>query len=106
MTVSQQSYLYMAELLTELIGAFAVSLLFAALWLIVCKIIPPMRRRVGVSYSVAIVLAFLPPLIRLGGPNYIGLWAALLCVGLLFWDYKRTIARVEGGTSISRPFHH
>ena len=100
----------MAELLPELIGAFvgafAVSLLFAALWLIVCKIIPSMRRRVGVSYSVAIVLAFLPPLIRLGGPNYIGLWAALLCAGLLFWDYKRTIARVEGGTSISRPFHH
>jgi hypothetical protein len=72
-----------------LIGAFAMSLLFAVVWLIICKAIPPLRRKIGVSYGVAIALAFVPSLVTVGGPNILNIIGTLLCVGLLFWQFKR-----------------
>jgi hypothetical protein len=78
------------------IGSFAMSLLFAAVWLIISKVIPPIRHRLRFSYGIAVVLAFLPPLITLGGPTASNLLGALLCAALLFWQYKR--ARRKLGT--------
>jgi hypothetical protein len=72
-----------------MVGAFATSLLFAVVWLIICRIIPPLRKRIGVSYGVAIALAFVPSFVTVGGPNVFNIIGALLCVGLLFWQYKR-----------------
>lgn len=71
------------------IGAFAISLLLAAVWLIVCKAIPPLRRRLAISYGVAIALAFVPSLITIDGPNILNIIGTLLCTGLLFWQFKR-----------------
>jgi hypothetical protein len=72
-----------------LIGAFAMSLLFAVVWLIICKTIPPLRRKLGVSYGVAIALSFVPSLVTVGGPSILNIIGTLLCAGLLFWQFKR-----------------
>ena len=85
----------MAVLLGQFTGTFLISLLLATVWLIICKAIPPMRRKVGLSYGIAIVFAFIPPLITLEGPTHINLIAALLCAGLLFWQYRRAKAKIE-----------
>jgi hypothetical protein len=72
-----------------MLGAFATSLLFAVVWLIICRIIPPLRKRLEVSYGVAIALALVPSIVTVGGPNLLNVVGALLCVGLLVWQYKR-----------------
>lgn len=77
------------------VGSFATSLLFAVVWLLICKAIPPLRRRLGISYGVAIVLGFMPLLITIGGPSVSNVIAALLCGGLLFWQYTRAKAKLR-----------
>ncbi len=86
-----------------LAGAFAMSLLFAAVWLIICKVVPPLRRKLGVSYGIAIALAFLPALLTIGASDAIHLnfLGAFLCAGLLFWQYKRAQAKLSALPKIS-----
>ena len=48
------------------IGSFAISVLFAVVWLLICKAIPPLRRRPRVSYGIAIALGFVPSLVTSG----------------------------------------
>ncbi|MHB8425830.1 MAG: hypothetical protein ACYDB9_11905 [Gammaproteobacteria bacterium] len=84
-----------------LVGAFAMALLFAVVWLIICKVIPPLRRKLGVSYGIAMALAFVPSLITVGGPNIFNLIGSLLCVGLLFWQYKRAQKKLLASASQS-----
>jgi hypothetical protein len=86
-----------------LAGAFAISLFFATVWLIICKVIPPLRRKLGVSYGVAIALAFLPALITIGVSDaiYLNFLGAFLCAGLLFWQYKRAQAKLNVLSKVS-----
>ena len=72
-----------------IIGAFAMSLLFAAIWLIICKAIPTLRKKPAISYCVAIALAFVPSLVTIGGPNIFNIIGTLMCAVLLFWQFKR-----------------
>lgn len=72
-----------------IIGAFAMSLLFSVVWLIICKVIPPLRKKLNISYAVAIGLAFVPSLVTIGGPNILNIIGTLLCAGLLFWQFRR-----------------
>ena len=74
------------------VGSFFTSLLLAVVWLLICKAISPLRRRPGISYGVAIVLGFVPSVITIGGPSVSNVLAALLCGGLLFWQYNRAKA--------------
>lgn len=85
----------MAALAGQFVGAFAVALLFAVVWLIICMVIPPMRRRPGVSYGIAIALSFVPSLINVDGPTASNLLASLLCVPLLLWQMKRAQAKAR-----------
>lgn len=71
------------------IGAFAFSLAFAAIWLIIAKIIPPLRTRPKGVYITAMVLAVIPQLVRYGGPEPINFIAAIACILLLIWQMKR-----------------
>ena len=80
-----------------LTGSFAVSLLFASVWLIFCRLVPPLRYKYGFSYIAAVFLAFIPALItvNVSDENYITFLGAFLCTGLLFWNYKRARKKLE-----------
>lgn len=73
------------------IGQFVVFLLVAAIWLIITKFIPPLRRRLGVSYGVAMALVVLLALTQIGVSQSLAftLVAAIICEALLFWQYRR-----------------
>jgi multisubunit Na+/H+ antiporter MnhE subunit len=75
-------------------GQFVGSLLFAVVWLIICKAVPSLRKQLGVSYGVAVVFAFVPPLVTTDGLSIAGILAAGLCAVLLFWQYKRAKAKL------------
>ena len=81
------------------VGSFMVSLFFAVVWLLICKAIPPMRRKPGVSYGVAIGLAFVPAFVTIGGPTFWNVLAALLCAGLMYWQYTRAKAKLQSQVS-------
>ncbi len=70
-------------------GAFFVSLAFAAIWLVIAKIIPSLRNRPTGTYLTAIVLCVLPQLVTYGGPGPINFSAALACILLLAWQMNR-----------------
>ncbi len=65
--------------------SFATSLLLAAVWLLACKASRTMRQKVGTSYGVAIVLAFVPSVFV---PSTSNILAGLLCACVLFCWYK------------------
>ena len=72
------------------IGQFASFLILAAIWLIITKLIPPLRRRPSISYGVAMALVALLALTQIGVSSSL---AAVLCEGLLFWQYRRALAK-------------
>jgi hypothetical protein len=75
------------------IGAFVVSLLVAVVWLIVSKLIPPLKRNPKAAYGTAMALAVAVQLIKIDGVSVPGLLGALACCGLLFLQMKRALAR-------------
>lgn len=75
--------------LGEFVGAFAISLGVAAIWLLISYAIPPLRRRPPISYGVAIALVAVMALIPAGGPNGASVGAAILCAALLYWQMRR-----------------
>jgi len=87
------------ELVGSFIGAFAVSLAIAAIWLIIAKIIPPLRRRPKGTYITAMVLCVLPQLVTYDGPGPINFMAAIACVLLLLWQMKRAQKKLVSESS-------
>jgi hypothetical protein len=77
----------------ELVGTFAVMIGVAAVWLILCYGIPPLRRRPHVTYIVAMSLAVALALIPAGGPTGASVGAAILCIALLYWQMRRAQRR-------------
>ena len=77
----------------EIIGGLIATILLPVVWLIACKIIPKLRRKISVSYGVAITLAtFIFLFLAVFGGNRmnaLGLIGALLGPVLLFFDYRR-----------------
>jgi hypothetical protein len=82
-----------------LTGSFAGSLMVAAVWLIICNFISPLRARPGVTHGIAVALAFVPALITLGGPNTLNIEGTLLCVVLLLWQYRRAEKKQRGAAT-------
>lgn len=80
-----------AGLIGYVFGQFIMFLLVAVVWLIITKLIPPLRRRPGVSYGVAMVLVVLLALTQIGVSSSLALTtvAAIVCEALLFWQYRR-----------------
>ncbi len=78
-----------------IIGSFFISLLFAAVWLIFCMLVPGLRRNPNVSYGVAIALAILPVFITAAGINIYNVTGTGLCVLLLAWQMRRAKARLS-----------
>lgn len=76
-----------------LIGSFGMSLFIAVVWLLICKVIPAMRRKIASSYGIAMALALVPGFISVSGINIYNIVGAFLCIALLFWQMKRAQAR-------------
>lgn len=83
----------MAAGLGMFIGALLVSLLVAVVWLIITKLIPPLKRNPKVAYGIAMALAVAIQLVQISGLSVPGLLAALACCGVLFLQMKRALAR-------------
>lgn len=83
----------MAAMAGMFLGAFIVSLLVAVVWLIIAKIVPPLKRQPKLSYPIAMGLALGIQLVNINGPSAHGLLAALACCGLLFLQMKRAQAK-------------
>jgi len=81
------------------LGVFGLSLAFALIWLVISKIIPPLRERVGLSYGIAAVLAFVPLFIA---PNALNVIGPVLCVGLILWQYSRDRKRLAEAREASK----
>jgi asparagine N-glycosylation enzyme membrane subunit Stt3 len=73
----------------EFIGAFAIAIGVAAVWLIIAYVISPLRRRPQASHIVAMVLVAILAIIPAGGPSGASVGAAILCIALLYWQMKR-----------------
>jgi len=82
----------------EFIGAFSVSLAIAAVWLIIAKIIPPLRKYPKGVYITAMVLCALIQLVPIGGPGPINISAAITCILLLAWQMKRAQAKLQSAS--------
>ncbi len=83
----------MAAMAGMFLGAFLVSLLVAVIWLIIAKMIPPLKRQPKWAYLIAMGLAVVIQLISIDGPSVHGLLGALACCALLFMQMKRAQAR-------------
>lgn len=90
-----------AGLIGYFVGSFVMSLLVAIIWLIICKVVPPLRKKPRVAYGVAMVLALVPPLLTIGVSDAIAInfAGAFVCIGLLFWQYKRAQAKHATSTT-------
>ena len=86
-------------LIGAFVGAFAVSLGIAAIWLIIAMIIPPLRKRPKGTHITAMVLCVLPQLVTYGGPGPINFMAAIACVLLLVWQMKRAQKKLVSKSS-------
>ena len=86
----------------HVLGIFGLSLAFALVWLVISKIVPPLRERVGFSYGIAAVLAFVPSFITPRGPHALNLIGPVLCAGLILWQYRRDRKRQETSKQAAR----
>jgi hypothetical protein len=87
-------------LIGAFVGAFCASLFVAAIWLIICMIIPPLKRRPVASYGIAMVLGGGLQLIIYGGPDVHNYIAALLVVVILYWQMKRAKAKLAAASQV------
>jgi hypothetical protein len=86
---------------------FGTALFFAVAWLIICKTIRNLRRKLGFSYGGASLIALLTCLISVEGPTLSALIASFLVIVILYWQWKRALKKqsFEANTIISYENH-
>lgn len=90
----------------QLIGVVLVYMVVAAIWLIVAKIVPPLRKRPRVSNALAAALVCVFALASVTGTNSqvshsITVTAAVIVLALIWWNYRRdSHARIAKGGAI------
>jgi hypothetical protein len=90
-----------------LVGLFfwqlALAILPASAWLIICRLIPTLRRRVGMSYCIAAVLIAMTFFFTRNGLTFIGLLAVAISFVILGIRWRRALKRrsLEVNTIIS-----
>jgi len=70
---------------------FALAILPASAWLIICRLISGMRRRVGISYCIAAILVFMSCLLSRSGFALTGILAAGVAGVILFIWWRRAL---------------
>jgi predicted tellurium resistance membrane protein TerC len=94
---------YYAEV-ASFVGSFITAVFLVMAWIVICKTLPPLRQRLGVTYGIAIALAVLSPIIFIIRGYAVHLWdfmGALFCAGLVFWKYRHALANTDKARSIS-----
>ena len=79
-----------------LIAAFCISLLFGVIWILLTWPFKAMRRSPEAQYSVAALLAALPPFISIDGPEVKLLIGAAAAIAVFYWQYKRAKRKLSG----------
>jgi hypothetical protein len=81
----------------------ALAILPASAWLIVCRLIPGLRRRVGVSYCVAAGLIAMSCIFTRNGFTFIGLLAVVIASVILCVRWRQALKHrsLEVNTIIS-----
>jgi len=77
------------------VGSFIAAVYLVLAWIVVCKTLPLLRQRLGVTYGMAIALAgFSPMVLIIKGypPDFWDFMGALFCAGLLFLKYRHALA--------------
>jgi hypothetical protein len=85
---------------------FALAILPSSAWLIVCHLVPMLRRRVNTSYSIALLIVALSCVFTRAGLSPVGLLAGALALIILItrWHQALKHRSLEANTIIS--FHH
>jgi hypothetical protein len=79
--------------LSIFIEQFAAALVIAVVWLVICKLVPRLRRRTGSAYLAAAMLAVAACLAVSGGVTPIALVAAVAVLTILYLLYKRALKK-------------
>jgi hypothetical protein len=80
------------------VASFITALFLVMMWLVICKTLPPLRQKLGISYGIAITLAVLSPMVFVIRGYGVHLWdfmGALSCAGLIFWKYRLVLAKID-----------
>lgn len=85
---------------------FALAILPSSAWLIVCRLIPTLRRSVNTSYCIALLIVGLSCTFTREGLSPVGLLAGALVVIILItrWHHALKHRSLEANTIVS--FHH
>jgi hypothetical protein len=75
--------------LGRMVGAFAVTLGVAVVWLLMTYPIRPLRRSPRLHYGIAMGLAALVPVVSLDRLTATSITAAVFAVGVLWWQMRR-----------------
>lgn len=81
---------------SAVVGSFLYALILSALWLGICRIFPPLRKRHHVSYGVAMAVsvASLTVIIFKGYfVHYLNIMGALVCTCLILWRYRYKLGK-------------
>jgi VanZ family protein len=78
-----------------LVVVIALSWLLANFWLALCRVIPPLRTRIGLCYALAVAVAYLWLLLPPGGPDVIDVLGCTVTAGIVVWQYLRAVARIR-----------
>ncbi len=86
---------------------FALAILPSSAWLVVCRLIPRLRRRVGISYCIAAVLIVMSCLLTHAGLTPMGLLAGGVAGAILGVRWRRALKlrSLEVNTIISYHDH-
>jgi uncharacterized membrane protein (DUF441 family) len=87
------------------VGSFITAVVLVMAWIIVYKIFPPLRQRLGLTYGIAITLAVLSPMVFIIRGYSVHFWdfmGALLCASLVFWKYRHAQVNQDRAREVSR----
>jgi hypothetical protein len=85
------------------VGQFIWALVIANVCLLICNVVPRLRRKKGTSYSIASAFALGTCLIPFEGSFLSGFVASILAVAILYMQFKRALKQqsMEANTIIS-----
>ncbi len=78
-------------------------ILIAAVWLIIARLIPPLRRRPGLSNAVAgVLVCFLAYVSLVGGEPFNRVAVGVpITLGMLWWNYRRGMRALAQKASVA-----
>lgn len=90
-----------AGMVGNYIGTVLASLFLPLVWLIVARLVPPLRRSPGVANAVAVALAWFAAFASARGAGSAGpaIVAAVMAAALFYWNYRRDVRALADAQS-------